>query len=147
MSIKRNNRGTETTAPDYIPLILNHLVEHVKSTLGQTWGPSDKRMMKVGKSGAVQPKWMNMLAWAKVIMRGQRMLTQRKKGKVIYLVLTAMSLTHAKAISWARRKRTKRVKKIRKRDKTKKVHRLKDVIGYVRLSSNAQAAKSLRRIA
>ncbi len=91
--IKRKRKPNPDISPrTYYRFLLWFLSQHrghcteadlenaVKQYIGPHWKPPDRRMMRVGRIGE-QPKWLNSLAWAKVLARKRGELYQCRVGK------------------------------------------------------------------
>jgi len=117
-TLRPNVRGEETSPHSYEQFILLQLHKHhgwmtqaqleqaVLGNFGRSFGPDDLRLMRVGKSGAKQPKWRNNLAWAKVVLRKLGLILQRTRTvngvKGTYVVLLAFDREHRQVINWVR---------------------------------------------
>jgi hypothetical protein len=121
--LHRNQRGEETSARSYQAFIVK-LLKRNKGVLrkeqvydailehyGPSFGPDDRRRMKVGFGGTI-PKWHNQVAWALVM--GQRAYGDRKplfkvkKGKfpagcktATLVILLNPQITPADYLAWA----------------------------------------------
>jgi hypothetical protein len=132
-ALHQNQRGEETSARSYVAFIVK-LLEKKRGVLlkeqvydaildhyGPSFGPDDRRRMKVGKDGTM-PKWRNQVAWA--LVRGQRAYGDRKplfkvkKGKfpagcttATLVILLDPKITPPDYLAWAQAasKRKKRV--------------------------------------
>ncbi len=130
-----NLKGEENSAQSYLRFMLALL--HIKPVLtqkeleaevlehfGPSFGPSDRRKMRVG-AGRRQPKWKNTLAWAKVHARKQHLIAQRRNGEELYLVLLAQSKEHADFQRWVLGRKAKKIRKIiLKRKPNRRAHKM-----------------------
>src|SRR5262245_57030042 len=85
--LHRNHIGEETSARSYLAFIVKllekkggvmlkeRLYDAILDHYGPSFGPNDRRPMKVGFGGTI-PKWHNQVAWALVM--GQRAYGDRK---------------------------------------------------------------------
>jgi hypothetical protein len=133
-----NLKGEENSAQSYLKFMLallhlnpvltqKQLEAEILEHFGPSFGPSDRRMMRVGAARR-QPKWKNTLAWAKVHGRKQGLIAQRRHGEELYLVLLAQSKEHAEFQRWSLNRAVKKMRKIKlKRKPNRRAHKI--VIG------------------
>jgi len=107
----RNRRNEEISASAYLEFILDYLrhdggvVEHrvledaVQKAYSSVWSAADRRLLEPFG----MPKWVNQLAWAKVLGGKAGLLAQRKQGKHSWICLTGvapLSQDHADMMPW-----------------------------------------------
>lgn len=132
-NLSQNLRGQETSGRSYVQLLMltllnnggvvtnKQLEQAVLRNFGSSFGPDDKRMIRVGRKGYRMTKWRNTLAWAKVMAKKKNLIAwrqmQRNGVKKKYIVMLAYNDQHRQFIDWAIERRSKPMGKIRLRRK------------------------------